>query len=107
MKRLLLVGILVLLSIHAASGQIYRVAQMNAEQIRALDKQKTVVILPGGILEQHGPHLPSFTDGYSNEWLTQKLAEGIVARPGWAVLVFPTIPLGRSNDLMASLFSRS
>jgi creatinine amidohydrolase/Fe(II)-dependent formamide hydrolase-like protein len=97
MNKMLPVGILVLLSIHAASGQIYRVAQMNAEQIRALDKQKTVVILPGGILEQHGPHLPSFTDGYSNEWLTQKLAEGIVARPGWAVLVFPTIPLGHGG----------
>ena len=42
----------------------------------------TLVILTGGILEEHGPHLPSFTDGYSNEWLTQKLAEEIVRRPG-------------------------
>lgn len=70
---------------------------MNVEQIRALDKQKTVVILPGGVLEQHGPHLPSFADGYSNEWLTQKLAEVIVERPGWAVLVFPIMPLGHAG----------
>ena len=82
MKRLLLIAILVLLSSGAAEAQIYRVAQMNVDQIRALDKQKTVVILTGGILEEHGPHLPSFTDGYSNEWLTQKLAEAIVERPG-------------------------
>jgi len=70
---------------------------MNTEQIRALDKQKTVVILTGGILEEHGPHLPSFTDGYSNEWLTQKLAEAIVERPGMSVLIFPTIPLGHEG----------
>ena len=78
-------------------AQIYRVAQMNTEQILSLDKQKTVVLLPGGILEEHGPHLPSFTDGYSNEWLTEKLAEAIVSRPGWTVLVFPIIPLGHAG----------
>ncbi len=80
-----------------ADAQIYRVAQMNTEQILSLDKQKTVVLLPGGILEEHGPHLPSFTDGYSNEWLTEKLAEAIVERPGWAVLVFPIIPIGHAG----------
>jgi creatinine amidohydrolase/Fe(II)-dependent formamide hydrolase-like protein len=67
---------------------------MNTEQIRALDRQRTVVILLGGILEQHGPYLPSFTDGYRNERLSQDLAEAIVGRPGWSVLVFPLIPLG-------------
>lgn len=97
MKRLLLITILVLLSFVAANAQIYHVAQMNVDQIRALDKQKTVVILTGGVLEQHGPHLPSFSDGYSNEWLAQKLAEAIVERPGMSVLVFPTIPLGHEG----------
>jgi creatinine amidohydrolase/Fe(II)-dependent formamide hydrolase-like protein len=96
-KRLLQISILVLLSCGIASSQIYRVAQMNTEQIRVLNKQNTVVILPGGILEEHGPHLPSFIDGYSNEWLTQKLAEAIVARAGWSVLIFPTIPLGHGG----------
>jgi creatinine amidohydrolase len=85
------------LSCGSTTAQIYRVAQMNSEQIGALDKQKTVVVIPGGILEEHGPHLPSFTDGYSNEWLTEKLAEAIVARPHWAVVVFPMIPLGHGG----------
>src|SRR5215204_2022836 len=97
MKKLLIVGLLVLLSFYSASAQIYRVAQMNTDQIRALDKEKTVVILPGGVLEEHGPHLPSFTDGYSNEWITERLAQSIVARPGWAALIFPTIPLGHGG----------
>lgn len=96
-KQILLALAFVLLAQAASSAQIYRVAQMNTEQIRSLDKQKTVVILTGGILEQHGPHLPSFADGYSNEWLAQKLAEAVVARPGTAVLMFPTIPLGHGG----------
>jgi creatinine amidohydrolase/Fe(II)-dependent formamide hydrolase-like protein len=77
-----------------ALAQIYQVKDMNTEQIRALDRAKTVVLLPGGILEQHGPYLPSFTDGFKNERLTQELANAIVERPGWQVLVFPLIPLG-------------
>ncbi|HVQ39469.1 MAG TPA: creatininase family protein [Pyrinomonadaceae bacterium] len=96
-KRILMISVLATLLWGVANAQIYRVAQMNTEQIRALDKQKTVVILPGGVLEEHGPHLPSFTDGYSNEWLTERLAEAIVERPGWAVLVFPIIPLGHAG----------
>lgn len=97
MKRLLFTAILLLLACAGANAQIYRVAQMNTEQIRALDKQKTVVILTGGILEEHGPHLPSFADGYSNEWLTERLAEAIVARSGMSVLLFPIIPLGHEG----------
>lgn len=96
-KRILMIAVIAAVSCGTVSAQIYRVAQMNTEQIRALDKQRTVVLLPGGVLEEHGPHLPSFSDGYSNEWLTERLAEAIVARPGWAVLVFPIIPIGHAG----------
>src|SRR4028119_413892 len=94
MKQFLLIATYFLLSYGVTNAQIYRVAQMNTEQIRALDKQKTVVILTGGILEEHGPHLPSFSDVYVNEWRSERLAEAIVERPDWAALMFPTIPLG-------------
>ena len=74
---------------------------MNTEQIKRLDRDKTVVLLPGGILEEHGPYLPSFTDGYWNERLTNDLAKAIAAKPGWSAVIFPTIPLGNSgaNDI--------
>ena len=52
------------------AAQILRVADLNTEEIRALDRARTVVILPGGILEQHGPYLPSYSDGYFNERLS-------------------------------------
>jgi hypothetical protein len=97
MRQILFVAAFLILVCGMTNAQICRVAQMNTEQIRALDKQKTVVILTGGIIEEHGPHLPSFTDGYSNEWLAQKLAEEIVRRPGMSVLLFPTIPIGHGG----------
>ena len=97
MKLIPVFIIFFILSCATTQAQIHRLTQMNVEQISALDKQKTVVILTGGILEEHGPHLPSFTDGFSNEWLAQKLAEAIVERPGMSVLIFPTIPLGHEG----------
>ncbi len=78
----------------AGAAQIFNVADLTAPRIRALDRAKTVVLLPGGVLEHHGPHLPSGTDGFMNAWWTRQLAEAIAARPGWAVLVFPMVPLG-------------
>ena len=61
----------------------------------------TAVILPGGILEEHGPYLPSYSDGFVNERLADSLAGAIVARQGWKAVVFPPIPLGNSaaNDI--------
>jgi creatinine amidohydrolase/Fe(II)-dependent formamide hydrolase-like protein len=79
-----------------AAAQIYELAEMNTRQIQALDRQRTVVVIPGGILEEHGPYLPAYTDGYAIQAYTQALAKAIVARPGWVVLLFPQIPLG--ND---------
>ncbi len=77
-----------------AGPRVLRVAELNTKQILALDRTKTVVLLPGGILEEHGPYLPSFADGYLNEYLARELAKAIAARPGWTAVVFPTIPLG-------------
>lgn len=75
-------------------GQVLRVAELNTDQIRALDRQRTAVILPGGVLEQHGPYLPSYADGYYNERMALDLADAVVARSGWTALLFPPIPLG-------------
>lgn len=84
-----------------AASDVYHVKELSTTEITELDREKTAVILPGGILEQHGPHLPSFTDGYVNLNLTEKLAEAIAERDGWNALVFPIIPLGAggANEL--------
>lgn len=78
-------------------GQIYQLGELNAEQVRSLDRATTVILMPGGILEEHGPYLPTYTDGYASDALTQELARGIAARPGWTVVIFPQIPLGHNG----------
>ena len=52
-------------------AQVLEVTTLNTEDVRRLDRQRTVAILPGGILEEHGPYLPSYTDGYGNERLAR------------------------------------
>ena len=83
----------------AARAQIVRVVDLNTAQIRALDRAKTVVLLPGGMLEEHGPYLPAYTDGILSERLTDELARAAVAgKPGWTVLRFPQMPAGSSGS---------
>jgi creatinine amidohydrolase/Fe(II)-dependent formamide hydrolase-like protein len=81
----------------ALSAQVLDVRELNTGQIRGLDRAKTAAILVGGILEEHGPYLPSYTDGYWNERAGRDLAEAIAARPGWTALLFPPIPLGEGG----------
>jgi creatinine amidohydrolase/Fe(II)-dependent formamide hydrolase-like protein len=82
-------------------ANILQLKELNTAQLESLDKNKTVIVMPGGILEEHGPYLPSFTDGYWNERLTDTIASAIAAKKGWNVVLFPTIPLGNSgaNDV--------
>ena len=90
-----------------ASAQIVRVGDLNTTQIRALDRSKTVVLLTGGMLEEHGPYLPAGTDAILSTQLALEVAQSIVAnKPGWTVLAFPQIPFGStgSNEI-GGLFS--
>ncbi len=78
-------------------SHIFHLAKLNTGQIRSRDRDKTAVLIPGGVLEEHGPFLPCSTDTYGSEKLTCDLANAIVRRPGWNVLIFPTIPLGHGG----------
>ena len=75
-------------------AQILKVAELSARDLENLNRDQTIVIMPGGILEEHGPYLPAFNDGYLNAWLAKRMAEAIIANRGGTVLMFPTIPLG-------------
>src|SRR4051794_20931112 len=93
MKELLLLTLLVAVPIGAHS-QVLEFSSLNTRQIEKLDRAKTVLIIPGGILEEHGPYLPSGSDGLFSDRLSHDLAAFIAQRPGWTVLILPTIPLG-------------
>ncbi|MEP6765035.1 MAG: creatininase family protein [Gemmatimonadaceae bacterium] len=80
-------------------AQILQVGNLNTRQIAALDRSKTVVILQGGMLEEHGPYLPAFTDGILSSRLTTALSAGLNREmPGWTILVFPPISVGSSGS---------
>jgi creatinine amidohydrolase/Fe(II)-dependent formamide hydrolase-like protein len=87
-------ALLLLLVAVPAAAQVLQVQDLNTRQIRELDRSRTAIILPGGILEEHGPYLPAFTDGYLSQRMAADVARAIAARPGWKALVFPQIPLG-------------
>ncbi len=89
--------VLLLPSSAGPSGSVYYVERLNTSQIRSLDRSRTAVLLPGGILEEHGPYLPAYTDGILSERMTGLLSRAI-AQAGWNALVFPTIPLGAAGS---------
>ena len=41
---------------------LHELAQLTWEEVRDLDRARTVVVLPVGAIEAHGPHLPLDTD---------------------------------------------
>ena len=75
-------------------AQVLSVSELSSRDLQELNRDRTIVMIPGGIFEQHGPYLPTFTDGYLNEWVARRTAEAIVAERELVVLMFPTIPLG-------------
>lgn len=70
-----------------------------SEDIAALDKEKSVVLLPISAIEQHGHHLPVGTDAMILEGLLQKFA----AEKDFGdnhVLIAPQLFVGKSNEHM-------
>lgn len=80
-------------SLVGAQG-ILRWLDLTSEQVARLDRARTVILIPAGIIEEHGPFLPNGAELMQNERLATDLGAAIVARPGWTVVLAPTIPLG-------------
>jgi creatinine amidohydrolase/Fe(II)-dependent formamide hydrolase-like protein len=99
MKYLVWSFLILLAAINPSLTQVLRVADLPTDRIRSLERSKTVVLLPGGILEEHGPYLPAYTDGILSERLTAELADAVAtSKPGWTVLIFPQIAVGSSGS---------
>jgi creatinine amidohydrolase/Fe(II)-dependent formamide hydrolase-like protein len=72
--------------------------RLTSKQIAELPKDKSLVILPIGAVEQHGPHLPVMTDALIGEaTLTQALDKirGAERERTW---LLPPIAYGKSNE---------
>ena len=67
-------------------------SKLTWQEADALDRE-IVVLIPTGSLEQHGPHLPLFTDSL----LATAVAEAVESRLKEKVLLTPTLWLGASG----------
>ncbi|OGK82492.1 MAG: hypothetical protein A2050_00015 [Candidatus Rokubacteria bacterium GWA2_73_35] len=74
---------------------LYLLEEMSTPALDALDRARTVVVLTVSPLEQHGPHLPVGVDAMAARWFAETIGERLLAaRPGWSVVLAPTLHLG-------------
>jgi len=79
------------------TGSIFHLAELSFTRLAELDRDKTVVLFAVSPLEEHGPHLPVGTDVFHAEFFNAQLARRIIQeRPGWTVLIGPSLPIGAS-----------
>lgn len=81
------------LNSHELRGRIepgQALADLTWKDVEALDPERTVLILPVGALEAHGPHLPLGTDVIISEAMARAGAEGL-AKEGILALRLPSL----------------
>jgi creatinine amidohydrolase len=80
-----------------ASEHDYFLPNLTTEEVRDLpDKEQAVVILPLAAIEQHGPHLPLYTDSLiAGEVLQRALRKLPSDFPAWCL---PLMPYGKSTE---------
>ena len=66
--------------------------EMTAFEIKDVDRENVLVVLPIAAVEQHGPHMPTGTDNFLCTALAEALEQSIPEK----VLLAPTLWLGAS-----------
>lgn len=67
--------------------------ELTSGRIAAVDRERTLLVLPIAAVEQHGPHLPTGTDGI----ICEAIANEAEARRPETVLLLPTMWPGASS----------
>lgn len=75
-----------------------RYDELGWPDIAALDKEKTIVMIPVGATEQHGRHLPLGTDSFDAQYVADQLIQTV--EEDFPLLVFPLLPVGLSVEHM-------
>lgn len=69
---------------------VHELAQLTWEEVRDLDREHTLVVLPVGAIEAHGPHLPLDTDVVIATAMARAGARMLADR-GRTVLILPAL----------------
>ncbi len=75
---------------------VHELAQLTWEEVRDLDRARTIVVLPVGAIEAHGPHLPLDTDvviatAMARDGARKLAAHGGGGGGGRTVLILPAL----------------
>ncbi|HXJ79931.1 MAG TPA: creatininase family protein [Candidatus Methylomirabilis sp.] len=68
----------------------------SVEAARLARHPRSVILLPLGAVEQHGPHLPLLVDWLGAEELARRIAPHL-RRGGWQPVLAPSLPYGVST----------
>lgn len=73
--------------------------ELTRLEMEQVDKERIIVLIPLGALEQHGNQAPLGTDSLIADAMTRYLKEEVEAvDPDFPMLIFPTIPVGLSTE---------
>ena len=80
------------------NARIHKLEELRWPQIDALDRERTMFILPIGMLEEHGPHLPIGADTFGVAFEAEGVARGVARTlPEWNVVLMPMIDYGTAG----------
>jgi creatinine amidohydrolase len=98
MKHAFIMLIVCVIAGSAEAGPVYKLEELTWPQIDAFDRQRTLFILPVGMIEQHGPHLPVGADTigvmYEANAASTRLSRAL---PDWNVVMMPAVNYGQSG----------
>lgn len=77
---------------------IYKLENISFSDVDGLNREKTIVVLPCGSMEQHGPHLPNGMDTQLANWVTEKAMKNVEKEVD--CLYITPIPIGQSPEHM-------
>jgi creatinine amidohydrolase len=76
----------------------YRLEEMSWLEVEGLDRDKTVLFIPMGPLEEHGTHLPLGTDIFGARDMGELAAHYVIEEdPTLEAVLVPAVPLGCSQ----------
>jgi creatinine amidohydrolase len=82
----------------AHAPPIYQLGELTWQEVDGLDRARTLFILPVGMLEQHGPHLPVGADTLAVVNEASFVAEQVSrASAAWNIVMMPTVAYGHSG----------
>lgn len=72
---------------------------LTTEDFAEVDRERTVALLPVAAIEQHGPHLPLYTDACINEGIVAEALDQV--SEAVTLLVLPMVSIGDSVEHLA------